>query len=133
MRRIPRALAALVALTMLAVAGPTGCASLPAVTDNSGVYSRTIFLAVDNRSQWQLEIFILVGGQRVRIGDVGPTSRKQLQFSTDQLLDPRRVQVYVAALSGEESWRSEIINLAVINEIILNVTPSLRQSNYIVR
>ena len=126
MRNIRHPLAVLVAATVLAA-----CASGGASRTSSNPALQPISLTVTNQNWLDVDVFVMHGGSRYRIGEVGGNGSATLSIPSGFVMNGQ-VQLLADPIGSNETYLTEMISVAPDENVQLTVAPRLRMSSFAV-
>lgn len=130
-------LAAAAALGLLLCAG--GCATAgqegaaPQVAVRSGPSADGPAIQVLNRHWQDINVYLLLGGTRYRLGTVGTTHTARFAISRFAGWDTRSMQIFVDPIGSTDTYTSESFNLGTGQWADCVVEGNLSMSSYMVR
>jgi hypothetical protein len=118
MRRIPSGLLPLASAVVLAA-----CGQAAQQADNGPVGAETA-LHVRNNNLFDVTVYLLDGGTRVRLGSVTGLSSQTLMMASHLVRGPRELRFLIDPIGGGRSWTSEPI-LVTPGDIIQLTIPAI--------
>ncbi|MBC7898059.1 MAG: hypothetical protein H7066_21755 [Cytophagaceae bacterium] len=109
-------------LTLLAAAGVIACGGPKASTTADPEQRTTV--RVDNRSYLDMNIFLLVGSQRIRLGTAGGNKQTVLRIPPQYLFGISSLQFMADPIGGSRTPVSDTISVSAGDQVQLIIPPT---------
>lgn len=126
MRKIRHPLAVLGAATLLAA-----CASGGASRISSNPALQPISLTVTNQNWLDVNVFVMHGNSRYRIGQVGGNGSATLSIPSGLIMNGQ-VQLLADPVGSSDTYLTDMISVAPDEKVQLTVAPRMRMSSFAV-
>ena len=109
-------------ITLLAAAALVACGPRAASTTNGTERATTV--RVDNRSYLDMNIFLIAGSQRIRLGTAGGNKQTVLRIPAQYVFGISSLQFMADPIGGTRTPVSDTINVSPGDEVQLIIPPT---------